>query len=212
MKKIINHSSENRKAGFTLVEVLIALAIFSVAVVPLLSSFAMAARLNMRGRQKEQAMTVAENVVEGIKAVGVASSYTWCTEGSVFTVIPDNADGTSMDKSASKSSSDTTVDLSACETSRGVLGDEYKAVSIKVTNYSYTIKKILMGNTYYDVTVTAQADTTTNKELLVPYAYAEDYDDAGMTIAMLYNIEATVTLHDNTTTLATYSATAVTQN
>lgn len=63
----------NQNAGFSLLELLVALAILGVVVVPLLSAFLTSARVNASAKEKQAATTVAQNYVEGCKASGAES-------------------------------------------------------------------------------------------------------------------------------------------
>lgn len=71
--------NDNRKKcikdtkGFSLVELLIAVAILSIIVVPVLTAFISATKANTKARRKLEATTAAQNVMENIKAVGVES-------------------------------------------------------------------------------------------------------------------------------------------
>lgn len=53
--------------GFSLLELLIAVIILAIIVVPFLHSFLSASRINVQGRKKAQATTIASNVFEGLK-------------------------------------------------------------------------------------------------------------------------------------------------
>lgn len=63
-KKKQNRSNQ----GFTLVEVLVAVAILAIAVAPILSSFVGTARINSTARRKLTATTIAESLMESVKA------------------------------------------------------------------------------------------------------------------------------------------------
>ena len=65
----LNCSLNNR--GFSLVEILIAVAILVLCAVPLLKAFVTSAQTNVRARQNLNATTLAENIMEEIKAAGV---------------------------------------------------------------------------------------------------------------------------------------------
>lgn len=66
-------NKENKNSGFSLVEVLIAIAIFVLCALPLLQAFVLSARTNVSSREALNATTLAENIMEEIKAVGVES-------------------------------------------------------------------------------------------------------------------------------------------
>ena len=65
----LNCNLNNR--GFSLVEILIAVAILVLCAVPLLKAFVTSAQTNARARQNLNATTLAENIMEEIKAAGV---------------------------------------------------------------------------------------------------------------------------------------------
>ncbi len=59
---------ESPDGGFTLVELLIAVTILAVIVVPLLHMFVTSTRINVKSRQTLRATTVAQDIMEGLKA------------------------------------------------------------------------------------------------------------------------------------------------
>lgn len=67
----VKQEKTKKNSGFSLVEVLIAMAILAFCVAPLLQAFAASGRNNAQARATMNATTVAENVMEEIKAVGV---------------------------------------------------------------------------------------------------------------------------------------------
>lgn len=69
LKHKLNRNLNNR--GFSLVEILIAVAILVLCAVPLLKAFVTSAQTNVRARQNLNATTLAENIMEEIKAAGV---------------------------------------------------------------------------------------------------------------------------------------------
>lgn len=71
MKKFVKNNK-----GFSLVEILVAMAIFVLCAAPFLRSFVLAAQTNAKSRQILNATTIAENVMEDIKADGVDAYVT----------------------------------------------------------------------------------------------------------------------------------------
>ena len=61
----------NKNAGFSLVELLIAVTILAIIVIPLLHMFVTTSRLNGKAKQKQRATTVAQNLIEGMKAYDI---------------------------------------------------------------------------------------------------------------------------------------------
>lgn len=55
-------------AGFSLVELLIAVTILAIIVIPLLHMFVTSTRINVKSRQMQRATTVAQDIMEGLKA------------------------------------------------------------------------------------------------------------------------------------------------
>lgn len=62
-------------SGFTLVELLVAIAILAIVVAPLLHSFVTGARLNAKSKKIMDATTVAQNVMEDIKATSLEELF-----------------------------------------------------------------------------------------------------------------------------------------
>jgi len=83
--------------GFSLVEVLVAIAILAIITLPILSSFASAAKINSNARKQENANTLSQKIIEEFKSL----SITQLTDGNVkkgnyyFTTNYDIATGVS---------------------------------------------------------------------------------------------------------------------
>lgn len=75
--------------GFSLVEVIIAIAILAIVALPLFSSFAQSAKTNAKAREIMNATNLAQNIVEEIKADGVIA-YSGLTQigTSSYTDVP----------------------------------------------------------------------------------------------------------------------------
>lgn len=61
----------NRNAGFSLVELLIAVVILAIIVIPLLHLFISSTRVNVKSRKTLRATTVAQDIMEGLKAYNI---------------------------------------------------------------------------------------------------------------------------------------------
>lgn len=59
---------QNKDAGFSLLELLIAVVILAIIVIPLLNLFLSSNKLNIRSRQTLRATTAAQDIMEGLKA------------------------------------------------------------------------------------------------------------------------------------------------
>lgn len=87
-----NQSKLNRKnAGFSLVELLVAITILAIIVIPLLNSFLSSHKLNVKSRQTLRATTVAQDIMEGLKAYNLEELKTQFNDPSEgFYVIDDS--------------------------------------------------------------------------------------------------------------------------
>lgn len=74
MRKRKNSNRLQSNKGFTLVEVLVAIAVLSIILVPLLSAFVVSANTNAKARQTLRATTLAQNVMEELKAYSLEDS------------------------------------------------------------------------------------------------------------------------------------------
>lgn len=70
-----NYVSLKNNSGFSLVEVIIAVAILSVIVAPLLKSFSTAAKANFRAQGLQDATSLAESVMEEVKGNSIEELY-----------------------------------------------------------------------------------------------------------------------------------------
>lgn len=61
----------NKNAGFSLVELLIAITILAIIVIPLLNVFLTSNKLNIKSRQTLRATTMAQDIMEGLKAYNI---------------------------------------------------------------------------------------------------------------------------------------------
>lgn len=73
MKKNLKKNKQSNK-GFTLVEVLVAILILAIIVVPLLNAFVVSANTNAKARRMMRATTLAQNVIEELKAYSLNES------------------------------------------------------------------------------------------------------------------------------------------
>ncbi len=100
MKKHVNKMKSNN-TGFTLLEVLIAMVIFTIVCVPLLRSFATSAQTNAKAKLQAKCTTASENIMEDIRNMTseeLLNTYSGCTafvnntaSGDIHFEIEDNA-------------------------------------------------------------------------------------------------------------------------
>ncbi len=200
--------------GFTFVELLIAVAILGVCVAPIMSTFVVSSRMNMKGRQKEQAQTIAQNIVEGVKAFGIEKTIKICRASNTasFTLIPENVDGgTKISHSVTKSVLvQSVIDVAGYEYWIDTTFPAGETVTTKSGEYEIRLENILMGATYYDAVITIIPDYT--QEKVAAYVFEETFEQAGMSNLKYYDVVATVYLHEGTEQLAYYTGTFIDQD
>ena len=222
IEKIITKTKKiKNQAGFTLLEVIVASLILVVASIPILASFVTSANMNAMGRQKQQAMTVAENLMEGIKAVGPQTTYKWAQAdcaSSGYSVIPANDSGkTAMSADTTsdgygKTGTATEVDLTSYELGLDPNNKINKKVTITPSNYKFKVKNIFMGNSYYDAEITITQDIS-DADFMAAYAYQSQFGTVNMNIMKYYTIQINVSNSKNTSeVLAKYSGTVISKD
>lgn len=128
----------NKNAGFSLVELLIAITILAIIVIPLLNSFLSSHKLNVKSRQTLRATTMAQDIMEGLKAYNLEElkeQFNNPSEG--FYVIDD-----SMIKGAIKEETALEVDEH---------GDPCDGL------YYFSMSKVTMQGTEYDALIKVDA-------------------------------------------------------
>lgn len=182
VKKRRAKSSQSNK-GFTLVEVIIAIAILAVAFSPLLMNLVQSARINGKARKVMDATNMAQNIMEGLNAYTadeIIKSFDSYTAGGELSVLPTGmacteygevSDGTTInyknDMSTGPVSGTTPVYTKVVKNS----DDLYVATEVKKNadqKYNLYIKDI-DGATYTDYDVKLTMDTA-------PYHKANDTD------------------------------------
>lgn len=73
MKGLIRRDRKQNNKGMTLVELIIAIAIFAIAVIPLMYAFVNVARFSGRGREIQQTTSIAHTIMENCKAYSTAT-------------------------------------------------------------------------------------------------------------------------------------------
>lgn len=71
MTKAADRRKRNKNAGFSLVELLIAVVILAIIVIPLLHVFLSSNRINIKSRKTLRATTAAQDIMEGLKAYDI---------------------------------------------------------------------------------------------------------------------------------------------
>ncbi len=146
--KFIKRKKKNR--GFTLVEVLVAAAILSLVVTPILSSFVTIARVNAKSRRELSATTIARSVMESVKGFELAEVSKQCNDSSSgFYVIAGTISEASEVGTASYASGKFTPKDSG--------------------EYTFRIKGVRMDGTTYDVEFSYKRNDSRTKSTVVAY-------------------------------------------
>lgn len=161
-----NKKRHNKNGGFTLVEVLVACAILGIALAPILSSFVAVARVNTTSRKKLSATTVAESVIESVKAFELKEFSYQCDQlktgnASAFKLLAGDLEkGTGFSGGAAelKKNSDgsyTIVSVPSAKLEGGkiVFTPSGTAGTYGYRCYAFLITDIPMGGTTYDAVI-----------------------------------------------------------
>lgn len=165
----------NSNAGMTLLEVIVAMSIFSITAIVLLQSFVTSNRINKKSNTYMEATTLAQNVMEEIKAkrfkeIALAFNYPVNRKGnSRFTFLQAQVNNIGTDlgiKEVSKQADGTYADVRQYMESDGdddskvtasVIshdgGNSYKFNANKTDKYYYTMTNVEMLHNRYDVLV-----------------------------------------------------------
>ncbi len=217
---IRKRKKKNADAGFTFVELIVAVTVLAVTITPIMSALVMTSRLNYKGRRKEQALTVAQNVVEGVKAFGIAEVLKQCdtTYSSNLTFVPENSTGVKISHEVVlKTTTEYTVDITGYELMNTTriynASDSSIPVEVKfeATSYEFKLENILMGSTYYDADIYITPNTT-NIDYIVSYYYLDNFEDANMSNLKYYDIEVDVNVHGDSEVFGTYTGTFLDQD
>jgi len=80
---------KNKKKGFSLIEVVMALAVISIGVLPILSMYPSALKMTVKATENEEWSRVTMSILDYVKAKGydgLKNDVTWNTSGSIKTI------------------------------------------------------------------------------------------------------------------------------
>ena len=155
--KIAKKKKSNR--GFTLVEVLVAAAILSLVVTPILSSYVMIAKVNAQSRRKLSATSIANCVMESVKAFELADVAMQCNFPDIagFHVVANSYDSVSETTGPS-----VTKDASNNLTFNTGSGTySFKIEGVKMDGTTYDVYLTYTLNEWEDVTTTDASNNPT---------------------------------------------------
>lgn len=176
---------KKRNRGFTLVEVLVAAAILSIMVTPILSSFVAIARVNAKSRRKLSATAIANSVMESVKGFELAEvSKQFHGPKSGFHVVAGTISGISEVGTASHNGTAFTPHANG--------------------QYEFKITGVEMDGTTYDVVLKYIKNETRTNELLTGLTYQDSegnpvtktttkvLSEMGVRVLTFYDVEISV--------------------
>lgn len=176
---------KRRNRGFTLVEVMVAAAILSLVVAPILSSFVTIARVNAKSRQKLSATTIADGIMESVKGFDLLRVAKECNFSDVGVTVIAGFSGTASE-----------LDATSVEQKDG----KYLFKANESGVYKFKFADIAMDGTKYDAYLTytqISYDEWSNVqykegETTVVKSPKEVFDATGIRILTFYNVEIKV--------------------
>lgn len=158
IEKLKNRTAEKNDKGFTLVEILLAVTILSVAITPLVSIFVTTAKINSHSRKKLQAVITADSVQEATKGIPMANFWAQATGTDSMTAfnMMSGAEYGCVDVTYSLASDGVSIDLDTVKITSDIKKSDTVSYSEGEDIYSYLIKGITQGNKKYDAVIIYQ--------------------------------------------------------
>lgn len=150
-----NENKKRKNKGFTLVEVLVAAAILSILVPPILSSFVAIAKVNAKSRRKLSATTIANGVMESVKGFELSQVARQCDFPSDGFYVIAGFTGTVSEVSYSN--------LGTAVSSVTKSGAEYTFNGQTSGDYAFKFIGVQMDGTTYDVLLTYHKNPESTK-------------------------------------------------
>ena len=151
-----NEKKKRKHKGFTLVEVLVAAAILSLVVPPILSSFVTIARVNAKSRRKLSATTIANGVMESVKGFELSQVAIQCDYPSDGFYVIAGFTGTVQELEINSLTPIGTKSVTKT-------GSEYEFNGQASKNYAFAFTGVQMDGTTYDVLLTYRKNTTNTR-------------------------------------------------
>ena len=197
-RKGMREDNKKKNSGFTLVEVLIAVAILSVVSIPILQSFVSVAQVNAKSRRRLSATTIAEGLMESCKGLSLKEVAAQCNPGLVggpgtgkiqVTIVSDPGT-TTFGGSAKEVKHDLSAEESNKTVTKGAKAYEFHAKSNG--EYAFWIHGIKSGGAIYDAIIKYELDTLRSKGSIPSSTVEATLTDGSLGVMKFYNVKITV--------------------
>lgn len=190
VKRLIQRIKKKKNLGFTLVEVMVAAAILSLVVTPILSSFVAIARINAKSRRRLSATTIANSVMESVKGFELSEISRQCNSFSAtgFHIVAGTVGGASEVIPSGDSASHNGTAFVARESGE----------------YEFLITGVQMDGTTYDVRLKYKKNDSKTNAALTGLTYIDANNDEqtktttmvlgemGVRVLTFYDVEVNV--------------------
>lgn len=192
--------SKNRRKGFTLVEVIIAVALLAIVVMPVASVMVRTAQLNARARTLQKATDLGQNLMEGIREYTMEEVIDQCLKsGNGFkiiysSIISYNPKGYQyLDASGNfeKELQAAANQEQGTDPIYGMVDDSQTYTSFGGDKYNFAFCNIVYNNTKFDAVVTFE------KYVEESDGAGDDQDTSAASPYCIYNVTVTVYLSMN---------------
>ncbi|MBP5460947.1 MAG: type II secretion system protein [Lachnospiraceae bacterium] len=177
---------QTRNSGFTLVEVLIAVAILAVISIPLMQSFVSAARVNGEARRRLAANTIAETLMESCKSVSLTDiaqqfdAAQGAANGHIYIIT--EANGAAFAGKAYELKSDLTGTTSSYSSTTGLADN---------SNFAFLLTDITSGGGKYCALIQYDLDTE-GRNHGAESDVGDTLDDIGVKYMKYYKVKISV--------------------
>lgn len=164
---------EESNKGFTLIEIIVSIAVLSLLMIPILNNYVSTSKVNNLSEQYQKAATLGQNLVEAVKTKSVKDMAMMFYGAETFQLLNSNLNGFSdayqMDSYADEGYGE--YNVSASTYTRIELGDADSSVKASGTppdyefdppdgkgTYHFAIENIKDGETTFDAVITLSAE------------------------------------------------------